>query len=85
MADRPLLHVVWQDSEADVRWRYLRASDTYAPLVVDTVGWQLHRDDDLLVLASTISRPDEDGDRQACGTVRIPMRSVVEMREVQAA
>lgn len=74
---RPLLLVQWEDSSQPSSWVWLKSTDTYAVTTVRSVGWVVRETDDVLVLAPSLSRPDEDGDVQALGVIRVPKRAIV--------
>lgn len=78
-----LLVVEWLDSHQPDGWAWLDARTVYARPAIRSVGWLVEQPDrGWLVLAPTLSRPDEDGERQALGLLRIPSCSVTDRWEI---
>jgi hypothetical protein len=74
------LYVIeWVDSQQpEPGWRFLDADDSYSPILIRSVGsviWQSNPE--VVVLCSSLSMPDEDGDIQAMGVLRIPARAII--------
>jgi hypothetical protein len=74
------LYVIeWVDSQQPEHgWRFLDADDSYSPILIRSVGsviWQSNPE--VVVLCSSLSMPDEDGDIQAAGVLRVPARAII--------
>lgn len=82
MPDRPLLLVTWLDSQQPADWTWLKPGLRHVVPTILSVGWVVHEDAEVLVLAPTFAEPDEDGDVQALGMFRIPVRAVIGRKEI---
>jgi hypothetical protein len=74
---RKLVIATWEDSSQPSAWQWLRRTTSWPVIAIRTVGWVIHDDESVLVLAPSLSLPDEDGDQQVCGAMKIPRRAVV--------
>jgi hypothetical protein len=79
-----LILVEWLDSsQPSSGWGWLRTTDRYDIVPHRSVGWLVEQPNpDLLVLAPTLSQPDEDGDRQTIGLLRIPACAITGRWEI---
>jgi hypothetical protein len=70
----PLVLVTWVDSrQPSAGWAWWKPlKDTWRVPVIRTAGFILHNDEEQLVLASSLSDADEDGDHQYLGAILIP-------------
>lgn len=68
-----MAQVRWIDSHSDTGgWTELSEVERYAELTpCHTVGWQLHRDEEKIVIAHTLT---ED---EACGVLVIPVFAII--------
>ena len=80
MNDQPTMVIVeWLDSrQADGSWKFTDGYPISDPVRCLSVGWLVHTDDNVIVLAQSIADQDATGyPDQMAGTVTIPAVSVV--------
>ena len=75
-----LVLIEWQDSlGCSTDWQPLAACDP-VPLICKSVGWLLHDGSDCKVVVPHISANENPGiEKQGCGDMSIPSRSVLKM------
>ncbi len=80
---RSLVLITWHDSRQPTSsWQHLPMEEP-SPVVVHTVGWLLHHDKDVTVIASSIGDPETD-DEQATSIMQIATRSIVKTKVLKA-
>ena len=76
--NKPLVLIEWQDSRQPVSgWAWLSDITIGEIVLCQSVGWLLHDDDDVKVLAPNVGDIADDDSQQVSGVIRIPARSVV--------
>ena len=79
---KPLLYLTWRDSYgASPGWERLDEF-TASPLVVESVGFSVYEDDQLLCLAGSYAPESEHTAEQANGIITIPKCSIVSRKEI---
>lgn len=75
--------VEWEDSaQPQPDWQWLKGYKAPSIIRCRSVGWLIHDDESVKALAPNISHPDDDGDVQASGIIRIPTRAVIGITDV---
>lgn len=75
-----LVFIVWEDSvRPNPSWGWVSEFKPQPVVRIRSVGWLVHDGDDMKVIAPNLSKADEDGDRQLCGSISIPTRAIVKM------
>lgn len=84
MPDLPLKHIRWVDSfGCSSSWESI-PPDKVAPLYVDSVGWEVYRDEHCVVLVPHITPVDhEHTKQQGCGDMTIPLVAIQSERELK--
>lgn len=79
---RRLVQIEWHDSRQPISgWNYIEDLDGFSPVVCLSVGWLIHDDENVKVLAPNIG--DYGAEReQASGAMQIPTRCIVKMEEL---
>ena len=85
-ATPPLVLIEWEDSfGCSPSWTDL-VTDQPAPLVCQSVGWLVHRDDRCVVVVPHVTLDNDDVEsRQGCGDMTIPARSILRTVELSGA
>ena len=75
----PVVQVVWLDASTDIGWEDAGESNTEAPEVM-TVGFQLHKDEKTIVVASTSCK-----ERMTNARITIPVGMVKSIKQLKRA
>lgn len=80
-ADMSLIYIKWIDSkQPNGNWRFLSSGQEWSAAVINSVGFLIHEDESIRVLAQNLGDVESDGDRQYSGDILIPKQSVLFMR-----
>lgn len=85
-AVREWVQVDWEDSrQPPAGWQWI--TEKMAPCAVQcqSVGRIIAETDHAILLASTLSQPDEDGDRQMIGAITIAKRQILQITAFSCA
>jgi hypothetical protein len=85
VADMSLVYNKWLDSkQPSGNWRFLSSGQEWSATIVNSVGFLIHEDESIRVIAQNLSDEESDGDRQYSGDIVIPKQSVLFMRVLLA-
>jgi len=86
MTDKKLIFVEWHDAfGVSSDWQEITdvVKET-KPLLVRSVGWEIHRDDSCLVIVPHLSDVGHDRtNQQGCGDMTIPVACIVREQEIK--
>lgn len=76
MTEHQLVFVKWHDAKGvSDTWQFLKDAAEPAPAVMESVGWVIQENDDVIVIAPHMST-DEDSS-QYCGEMQIPKVAIL--------
>ena len=79
-----LVYIKWIDSrQPGSGWRFLSKGEEWNASIINSVGFLIHEDDSIRVLAQNLSDVEYQ-DRQYSGDIVIPKQSVLFMRVLVA-
>lgn len=77
MTDVPLVLVYWRDSTLSSPWEPLDADMLQTPLLCESVGYLVHTDDEVTIVAPHVAHHQQTDD--TCGTMFIPTECITYM------
>ena len=75
--------IEWLDScGAGSRWQFLEDYEDPKPLKCRSIGWLVQDREDCKVIVPHLSMDAKDSQRQGCGEMTIPTRSIILITEI---
>ena len=79
----PLVMIEWEDSaQPTPTWTFLASLESPRAVRCASVGWLIHDDSNVKVLAPNMGGLNDDSSVQVSGVIRIPARCVVRVFEL---
>ena len=82
MSEYDLVYIKWIDAcGVGGDWETVTEFQP-SKIVIGSVGWQVFEDEEVVVLASNVSREEENVERQFSGTISIPRCAILQMANI---